>query len=114
MAKDRRNGKKVSNSEVSNNDDDYFRISKKHVYLTVVFLFVSLLFYQLDQKYSVFKSAKNVVAPEEKSNPLKEPVDTSKVTPNYIEPYVESEYHPDPNVRNLPKDLSKWPPGEMG
>ena len=28
--------------------------------------------------------------------------------------YVEDEYHPDKNVRNLPADLSKWPPGEMG
>ena len=60
------------------------------------------------------QQTKNLVSSEEKSNPLKEPVDISKETPNYIKPFIEEEYHPNPNVRNLPSDLSKWPPGEMG
>ena len=61
-----------------------------------------------------YKQVKNVVVPEEKSTPLKESVDTTKVTPKFVTPYVEDEHHPDKNVRNLPADLSKWPPGEMG
>ena len=61
-----------------------------------------------------YKQVKNVVVPEEKSTPLKETVDTTKVTPKFVKPYVEDEHHPDKNVRNLPADLSKWPPGEMG
>ena len=61
-----------------------------------------------------YKQVKNVVVPEEKSTPLKETVDTTKGTPNFVKPYVEDEHHPDKNVRNLPADLSKWPPGEMG
>jgi len=115
MAKDRsKNGKKVSNSETPKTDDDFIRIQKKHFYAAICFLIASLLFYQLNQAYSVITKVKNVVVPEEKSTPLKETVDTTKVTPKFVKPYVEDEYHPDKNVRNLPADLSKWPPGEMG
>ncbi len=31
-----------------------------------------------------------------------------------FQPYVEDEFHPDKGIRNLPADLSEWPPGEMG
>ena len=54
MAKDRsKNGKKVSNSETSKTDDDFIRIQKKHFYAAICFLIASLLFYQLNQAYSV-------------------------------------------------------------
>ena len=54
MAKDRgKNGKKVSNSETPKTDDDFIRIQKKHFYAAICFLIASLLFYQLNQAYSV-------------------------------------------------------------
>ena len=106
------NGRKSENSETS--DDDSIKIKKKHLYLAVGVIIVSVLTYQLELKYNFLKQTKNLVSSEEKSNPLKEPVDISKETPNYIKPFIEEEYHPNPNVRNLPSDLSKWPPGEMG
>jgi hypothetical protein len=31
-----------------------------------------------------------------------------------LQAFVEPEHHPDPNIRNLPADLSGWPYGEMG
>ena len=102
---------KFPNSE-SFEEDSIF--SKKNIYKIIGFLIVSVIVYQLEQKYSFFKQTQNLVSPEQQPNPLQEPVDTSKVTPNFIKPYIEEEYHPNPNVRNLPSDLSKWPPGEMG
>ena len=106
------NGRKSENSEIT--DDDSIKIKKKHLYLAVGVIIVSVLTYQLELKYNFLEQTKNLVSSEEKSNPLKEPVDISKETPNYIKPFIEEEYHPNPHVRNLPSDLSKWPPGEMG
>ena len=59
MAKDRsKNGKKVSNSETPKTDDDFIRIQKKHFYAAICFLIASLLFYQLNQAYSVITKVK--------------------------------------------------------
>jgi len=33
---------------------------------------------------------------------------------NFFQAFVEPEQHPNVNIRNLPKDLSDWPYGEMG
>ena len=61
MAKDRsKNGKKVSNSETPKTDDDFIRIQKKHFYAAICFLIASLLFYQLNQAYSVITKVKLV------------------------------------------------------
>ena len=106
--------KSSNGRKFENNEEDYIKISKKHIYIAITFLLVSLICYQLDQKYGFLKKTKNLVVEEEKSNPLKEHVDTSKATADFVKPYIESEFHPNPNVRNLPADLSKWPPGEMG
>ncbi len=105
-------GKSLQNGRKGqkNPEDDYVKISKKHINLSLFFGLVAFVYYQRETIKNFLP--KNQV--EQSINVVKERVDLSQKTANYIIPYVEAEVHPNPQVRNLPKDLSHWPPGEMG
>ena len=107
----------VKNAKKQNGDgsDDNITISKKTLKSAVIMIFIGIGFYYIETnqiRKKILHEIRKFTA--EKTNPFIEPVDTSKKTADFIQPYIEEESHPNPNVRNLPNDLQNWPPGEMG
>ena len=94
--------------------DEYIMISKRHIYWALLFLIVSLSVYYTEKNYRIKDKVLDIFNNKESIAPHQEYVDTSKEIPDFIQHYNEEESHPDPNVRHLPSDFSRWPPGEMG
>lgn len=120
-----KNNKSRSKSPNVYSDKQYVQISKKHLYWAL-FAVIAGIFYiaYKERHYVMGRVCQNYCAASgntrshsypqsekvSEAHKMKDPQgDTS-----YYEAYIGPEPHPDPNVRNLPSDLSNWPPGEMG
>ena len=94
--------------------DEYIMISKRHIYWALLLVIISLSVYYTEKNYRIKDKVLDIFNNKESIAPHQEYVDTSKEIPDFIQHYNEEESHPDPNVRHLPSDFSRWPPGEMG
>lgn len=106
-----KNLKRKSNE--AKNDENYIKISKKHLYTSLLILLVALVYHQ-SRQYEVLNHISRLFNNRPFIKAKQEYVSDSNLTPDFVIPYVEPETHPDANIRNLPSDFSHWPPGEMG